>query len=101
MKLDENSPLVEELAALEHASWARWMSYLFSQCIQDTNNQGLIIPWELVRRWDRQAATPYEGLTEKEKESDRKEVRLILPVLEKVFWPEIVRNARTPAESES
>jgi hypothetical protein len=28
----DKSELIEQLADKEHASWARWMEYLFSKC---------------------------------------------------------------------
>lgn len=84
--LSDNGPLMEELAHLEHDSWARWMRYLFSKCEQHPDGS-VTIPATLRQQWDRQAATPYEGLTEQEKESDRKEVRATFPVIEKYFQP--------------
>jgi hypothetical protein len=35
-----------------------------------------------VARWEQQMATPYADLSEPEKESDREQVRLYLPVIE-------------------
>lgn len=72
----------EELAALCHDQWSHWMKYLFSKSstlrmnskeLNTEINYGKLIPKELVDRWERQMYTPYEELTEKEKESDRKE----------------------------
>jgi hypothetical protein len=39
----------------------------------------LVLPAELVRRWEHQMATPYDKLGEAEKESDREQVRRYLP----------------------
>ena len=72
---------IEQLADKEHASWARWMKYLFSKCIQDDFRQ-MIIPADLVTRWLRQARTPYADLSEQEKQSDRDEVAKIVPIIE-------------------
>ncbi len=77
--------LVEELSHYEHASWAGWMKYLFSKCIKIPDYDGLLIPLESVIWWERQANTQYKDLSEREKESDREEVRKILPVIEKYF----------------
>lgn len=76
--------LIEQLADKEHASWARWMDYLFNRCDleQGRNHFRYIIPHELVQRWKRQADTPYAGLSEKEKQSDRDEVAHILPIID-------------------
>jgi hypothetical protein len=74
-------PLIEQLADAEHASWARWMDYLFSVSKRD-HNGSCTIPPELAHRWERQAATPYADLSEREKESDRAEVWHILPLID-------------------
>ena len=75
--------LIEELSHYEHASWARWMNYLFSKCQRSTveYDESLTIPQDLVRRWKKQAETEYADLSEAEKESDRKEVAHILPII--------------------
>lgn len=88
----DKQELTEQLADKEHASWSRWMNYLFSKCKQvpfeGTNNanlfaqRDLIIPAELVERWQRQIDTPYAELSEREKQSDRDEVAHILPIIE-------------------
>lgn len=72
--------LLEQLAALEHARWAGWMTYLFSKCYTERGLAGhlmggLVIPGDSVKHWQRQVDTPYEDLTEREKESDRAKVR--------------------------
>lgn len=82
--------LIEKLADAEHDSWARWMAYLFSMCISPlsldpANSHDLIIPGELVERWRQQMDTPYAALSEREKESDRDEVRKILPMIEAAY----------------
>ena len=74
--------LIEALADKEHASWSRWMDYLFSKCTF-TMHGDAIIPMELALRWKIQANTPYEQLTEREKQSDRDEVAHILPIIGK------------------
>jgi hypothetical protein len=72
--------LIERLAEKEHASWARWMDYLFSKCEQGNFGQ-MIIPAPFIARWSRQADTPYEGLSDQEQQSDRNEVAHILPII--------------------
>lgn len=68
--------VTEHFAAMEHARWSRWQEYLHKQCFRSPEFTGaLIIPADLVARWERQISTPYSQLTEAEKESDRKEVR--------------------------
>lgn len=73
--------LIEQLADKEHASWARWMAYLFSKCERGPLPGDLTIPSELCARWEWQAATPYAALPENVKQSDRDEVAHILPII--------------------
>ncbi|SRR5713101_9297476 len=72
--------LIEQLADKEHASWARWMEYLFSKCNRNENGE-LVIPEPLIWRWQKQLDTPYARLSEREKQSDRDEVAHILPII--------------------
>jgi hypothetical protein len=72
--------LIEKLADAEHASWARWMDYLFGRCYPEIDGS-LMIPADLVARWQRQVATPYADLGESEKQSDRNEVAHIVPFI--------------------
>jgi hypothetical protein len=73
--------LIEQLADAEHASWSRWMDYLFSKC-SFASDGAAMIPSELAARWNRQMCTLYAELTEREKQSDRDEVAHILPIIE-------------------
>ena len=74
---------VEKGAALEHDRWSKWQQYLFDQCIP--KNGSITIPPFFVAHWGRQIATKYSELSEKEKESDRKETRSYIPLLEKAL----------------
>src|SRR5207302_8701032 len=83
--------LIEQLADKEHASWARWQDYFFSKCHMYVEGEHLMysrdkvyfsLPRELVERWRRQVDTPYAELSEQEKQSDREEVKHILPIIE-------------------
>lgn len=69
--------LIEQLAAIEHERWADWQRYMHSKC-ESYSDGGLWIPAELVEHWERQIATPYAELSEREKESDREQVRRYL-----------------------
>ena len=73
---------IEPLADLEHRRWSSWQSYMHSLCTK--NHDGtLTIPINSVNHWERQIRTDYKNLTEKEKESDRKEARKTIEVITK------------------
>ena len=74
--------LVEELAAHEHTRWAHWQKYLHDRGERQPDGS-LILPADLVSRWERQIETPYAELTEDEQESDREQVRGYLPLLKR------------------
>lgn len=85
----------ELLADKQHEIWAHWMKYQFSKCqphkisslntrtkeYEDIETGGLVIPKDLVERWKRQMETPYSKLTDKEKESDREQVRKFIDLI--------------------
>ena len=72
--------LREQLADQEHERWSSWMKYLFSKC-EPMGGGDLLIPHESVKHWLRQVETPYSKLSEKEKDSDRKEADNTLKLL--------------------
>jgi len=59
--------LIEKLAALEHEQWAHWTRYMLDNLTPEN-----------IQRWRRQIETPYEDLSEKEKESDRVWARKVM-----------------------
>ena len=67
------SELKELLAAIEHQRWAGWQAYMHSLC-ERRDDGALVIPADRVAHWERQIATPYADLTEREKDSDREQV---------------------------
>lgn len=77
--------LREQLAAIEHQRWSDWQQYMHNLCVRETNpllyGHSLVIPAELVARWERQIATPYAELTEAEKASDREQVDRYWPLI--------------------
>lgn len=83
---DDNSKdeLVERLASIEHERWSHWQSYLHGKG-QRQPDGSLVLPSELVERWERQIQTPYERLTDAEKASDREQVQKYFPVVEDYF----------------
>lgn len=70
--------LVERLAALEHERWAHWQRYMHSKG-QRAADGSITLPADLVQRWERQIETPYDQLSDDERESDREQVRRYLP----------------------
>ena len=62
----------EKLADLCHRQWSGWMAYLFSKGLFFEDGTWIMPEWA-VERWVRQMNTPYEELSEEEKENDRKE----------------------------
>ena len=72
--------MIEKLAAIEHERWANWQKYVFSKCEVLIDGSTMIPRWA-VDQWTRQIETPYEKLTEAEKDSDRREVNRYFPFL--------------------
>ena len=72
--------LREVIAAIEHERWSHWQRYLHEQCAVNEDGS-LTIPAELAARWARQMNTPYDALTEKEKDSDREQADAYLRAL--------------------
>ena len=72
--------LMDELAAIEHERWSHWQRYMHSKGGRQADGS-LVLPAELVERWDRQAATDYHDLSAKEKQSDRDQVSRYLPLI--------------------
>ena len=72
--------LTEQLAAIEHERWSHWQRYLHSKCVRQPDGS-LLLPADLVARWEKQIDTKYAELGDQEKESDREQVRKYLPVI--------------------
>ncbi|UPJ68590.1 hypothetical protein [Bradyrhizobium sp. 191] len=72
--------LIETLAGIEHERWSHWQRYMHEQCERRPDGS-LTIPPMLVSQWERQSATAYPDLNEKEKKSDRDQVMHYLPVV--------------------
>ena len=79
--------LIEELAAIEHERWAHWQRYLHSQGSM-RGDGSIVLPADLVARWERQIATRYDELSEEEKQSDREQVMKYLPLIFPTFAPQ-------------
>ena len=77
--------LLETLASVEHERWSHWQRYVHSKCVPQGDDGALLIPADLVKRWERQIGTPYSDLANEEKESDREQVRKYLPLIVRAF----------------
>ena len=74
------SGLKEQLAAVEHERWSHWQRYVHSKGIRQPDGS-LLLPPDLVSRWERQINTKYAELDEQEKASDREQVEKYLPII--------------------
>ncbi|MHC2019411.1 hypothetical protein [Methylobacterium sp. CM6247] len=70
----------EGLSSIEHQRWAHWQAYMHSKCVKQPDGS-LIIPADLVAKWERQIATTYDELSDEEKQSDREQVDRYIPFL--------------------
>ena len=73
-ELDERLRDMELQADVEHEIWSSWMRYMFT-CGTINDDGTWTMPKGKVERWQRQMKTPYSELTEREKDSDREQVR--------------------------
>jgi len=84
-----------ELARYAHdQAWAGWMKYLFSKCLnvvpewEHVGGEGAVmIPGSFVKRWMRQADTPFDELPENERKSDYDEADKILAIFKDNLSP--------------
>lgn len=72
--------LIEQLAAVEHERWSHWQRYVHSKGVRQPDGS-LLLPPDLVSRWERQLNTKYAELDEQEKASDREQVEKYLPII--------------------
>lgn len=72
--------LIEQLAAVEHERWSHWQRYLHSKGVRQSDGS-LLLPADLVARWEKQIETKYADLDDHERESDREQVRKYLPII--------------------
>lgn len=76
--------LKEALAAAEHERWSHWQRFVHS-CGQRQSDGSLLLPADVIARWERQIDTSYDELTEKEKMSDREQVNKYWPLIAAFF----------------
>ena len=75
--------LRERLAALEHEQWAHWTRHLLDHLTPEN-----------LERWRRQIATPYDQLSEPEKQRDREWADRVLEVIHSTGGPGAGRLGR-------
>lgn len=61
---------VEMMADAQHEIWSHWMEYMFTKGTFNEDGTWTMPAWA-VERWSRQMKTPYQDLSDKEKQSDR------------------------------
>lgn len=71
---------IDRLAAVEHQRWAHWQSYMHGKGTMQADGS-LLLPPDLVARWEKQIKTPFEKLSSDEQESDREQVRHYIPAI--------------------
>lgn len=69
------------------------MKYFFGKCQYAIGNNGTVVTFSVedAERWKRQMVTPYAQLSEREKESDRRQADKVIAVLQ--------HTAVTPTEA--
>jgi hypothetical protein len=72
--------LREKLAEYAHEAWSRWMRYLFSKSIVNSDGSVTILV-SLVKRWARQMNTDYLMLLNSEQQSDILEADKMLSII--------------------
>ncbi|BBY89293.1 hypothetical protein [Mycolicibacterium tokaiense] len=79
-KVLNSDELMHRLAAVEHERWGHWQQYVHDHGTRQDDGS-LVIPAELVARWDAQIATLYRDLSSDEQRSDQDQVRRYLPTI--------------------
>jgi hypothetical protein len=73
--------IIEQLAAIEHERWADWQRWCHESGTRNPDGS-ITLPADCVARWERQIATPYADLSDREKESDREQVYRYLHIID-------------------
>ena len=81
---DPDKETLEQLATIEHQRWANWQKYVHSKLVPYTYGNK-VMECSDFEHWQKEIDTPYDELTEAQKQSDRDEVMRYWPVVEKVI----------------
>lgn len=102
-KIKESEERATELfAEREHIRWAKWQNYLHTFLVWNENAQSYTLPQEKKEHWESQIRTPYSQLSEKEKDSDREQVKPYLNYIRSSLISLLEENiVRLKAEIES
>ena len=79
------------LADVEHERWSHWQRYVHSKGLRQTDGS-LLLPADLVARWEKQIDTKYAELDDQERESDREQVRKYLPLIASALAERVDRD---------
>lgn len=74
--------IIEKLSDLEHRQWAHWTQYMLNTLEKEASEGIPFNQLPSVKHWRRQIDTPYESLSEKEKDSDREWAYKMFKVIE-------------------
>ena len=74
----KNKSGLEKLADLEHKKWSGWQTHCHKILREMCPSKELE---KVLERWDKQIATDYKDLSEREKEMDRVEARKTLELI--------------------
>lgn len=90
-------PVVEVLSRLAHRQWVTWAEYMLN-AIPPMNRPLNVEEGKYLTRWTRQIKTPYDELTEVEKESDRKWAREYFRIVQKSLGKRLLLVEGSPVD---
>jgi hypothetical protein len=68
-EIERNDPVLEKLSEQAHIVWSEWVTSLISR--YETGEGIIVIPTDKIVSWRELIMTPYESLSEEEKDKDR------------------------------
>ena len=89
----ELSELREKLAAIEHERWSDWQKWCHKILRENLRYNDMETNLEeILERWEKQIATPYSKLSNKEKASDMEQVDRYWPLISQALAQAEVRS---------
>src|SRR4051794_39110284 len=92
--------LKEKLAAIEHERWADWQEWCHEVLRNNLPVEAIPAVEKILERWDKQIATPYSELSDKEKASDMEQVDRYWPLIEAYIASKLAEAERLAREDE-